>query len=84
MKSAQTEAYEGRVNRVLDHIDRHLADPLTLEDLARVAAFHGQQEDVCKSILNVPGTIRSVLEFIDINGWVHPLCSVRLLREFHC
>lgn len=31
--------YVGRVNRVLDHIDRHLAEPLGLEALARVAAF---------------------------------------------
>jgi AraC family transcriptional regulator len=31
--------YLGRVNRVLDHIDRHLAEPLGLEGLARVAAF---------------------------------------------
>ncbi|MBI5482765.1 MAG: helix-turn-helix transcriptional regulator [Deltaproteobacteria bacterium] len=31
--------YGGRVNRVLDHIDRHLAGPLGLEALARVAAF---------------------------------------------
>ncbi len=31
--------YIGRVNRVLDHIDRHLAEPLGVEALARVAAF---------------------------------------------
>jgi AraC family transcriptional regulator len=31
--------YLGRVNRVLDHIDRNLAEPLHLEQLARVAAF---------------------------------------------
>lgn len=31
--------YVERVNRVLDYIDRHLADPLPLEQLARVGAF---------------------------------------------
>jgi len=31
--------YEKRVNRVIDHIRAHLADDLTLADLARVAAF---------------------------------------------
>jgi AraC family transcriptional regulator len=31
--------YIGRVNRVLDHIDRHLGEPLGLEALAKVAAF---------------------------------------------
>ena len=31
--------YEKRVNRVIDHIRDHLADELTLADLARVAAF---------------------------------------------
>jgi AraC family transcriptional regulator len=31
--------YEQRVNRVVDHITRHLGDPLTLPELARVAAF---------------------------------------------
>jgi AraC-like DNA-binding protein len=31
--------YQKRVNRVLDHIQEHLADELTLADLARVAAF---------------------------------------------
>ena len=31
--------YEKRVNRVLDHIREHLADELTLVDLASVAAF---------------------------------------------
>jgi AraC family transcriptional regulator len=36
--SARPE-YEKRVNRVIDHIREHLADELTLADLARVAAF---------------------------------------------
>jgi AraC family transcriptional regulator len=36
--SARPE-YEKRVNRVVDHIREHLADELTLADLARVAAF---------------------------------------------
>jgi AraC family transcriptional regulator len=31
--------YEKRVNRVIDHVRDHLADELTLADLARVAAF---------------------------------------------
>ena len=31
--------YEKRVNRALDHIQRHLGDELTLAGLARVAAF---------------------------------------------
>jgi AraC family transcriptional regulator len=31
--------YERRVNRVIDHVRAHLADDLTLADLARVAAF---------------------------------------------
>jgi AraC family transcriptional regulator len=31
--------YEKRVNRVIDHVREHLADPLTLAELARVAAF---------------------------------------------
>jgi AraC family transcriptional regulator len=31
--------YEKRVNRVVDHVSAHLADRLTLEGLARVAAF---------------------------------------------
>ena len=31
--------YQQRVNRVVDHIHRHLGDPLTLPALARVAAF---------------------------------------------
>jgi AraC family transcriptional regulator len=31
--------YERRVNRVIDHIQAHLADELTLEQLAAVAAF---------------------------------------------
>ena len=31
--------YEKRVNRVIDHIEHHLAGELSLEGLARVAAF---------------------------------------------
>jgi len=31
--------YTARINRVLDHIEAHLAEPLKLADLARVAAF---------------------------------------------
>jgi len=31
--------YDKRVNRVIDHIRRHLADDLSLAALARVAAF---------------------------------------------
>ena len=31
--------YEKRVNRVIDHVHSHLADDLSLEGLARVAAF---------------------------------------------
>jgi AraC family transcriptional regulator len=36
--SARLE-YDRRVNRVIDHIRGHLAEPLTLDELARVAAF---------------------------------------------
>jgi AraC family transcriptional regulator len=36
---ATTEAYRARFRRVLTHIDRHLGEPLTLEQLAAVAAF---------------------------------------------
>ena len=31
--------YQGRVNRVIDHISAHLDEPLALEELARIAAF---------------------------------------------
>jgi AraC family transcriptional regulator len=31
--------YVERVNRVLDHVQRHIGEPLRLEDLARVACF---------------------------------------------
>jgi len=31
--------YVARINRVMDHVDEHLGDQLTLEELARVAAF---------------------------------------------
>jgi AraC family transcriptional regulator len=36
--SARLE-YDRRVNRVIEHIRKHLAEPLTLGELARVAAF---------------------------------------------
>jgi AraC family transcriptional regulator len=39
MKDPLREEYEGRINRVLDYIDRHLDDKHELETLARVAAF---------------------------------------------
>lgn len=32
-------AYVARINRVIDHVENHLAEPLALEELARVAAF---------------------------------------------
>ena len=38
MDGARLE-YDKRVNRVIDHVRAHLAEPLTLADLARVAAF---------------------------------------------
>jgi AraC family transcriptional regulator len=31
--------YDRRVNRVIDHVRRHLAEPLTLAELARIATF---------------------------------------------
>ena len=31
--------YDKRVNRVIDHVRRHLAEPLTLAELARIATF---------------------------------------------
>lgn len=34
-----TEIYQRRINRVIDHIKEHLAEPLPLEALARVAHF---------------------------------------------
>lgn len=34
-----TDEYTARINRVLDHIERHLAEALTLDELARVASF---------------------------------------------
>lgn len=37
--STPREDYLGRVHRVMDHIDAHLADPLDLPSLAAVAAF---------------------------------------------
>jgi AraC family transcriptional regulator len=38
VNSSQTE-YTQRINRTMDYIDTHLADPLPLEKLAGVAAF---------------------------------------------
>jgi AraC family transcriptional regulator len=37
--SGDGSAYQTRVNRVIDHISAHLGEPLTLADLAGVAAF---------------------------------------------
>ena len=37
--SAHRREYERRVNRVMDYVQAHLADELTLEKLAAVAAF---------------------------------------------
>ena len=37
--SAHRREYERRVNRVMDHVQAHLAEDLTLEKLAAVAAF---------------------------------------------
>lgn len=31
--------YMARINRVIDHVDHHICEPLRLEDLARVANF---------------------------------------------
>src|SRR5262245_31893321 len=39
VRDAGRPEYDRRVNRVIDHVRRHLAEPLTLVDLARVAAF---------------------------------------------
>ena len=39
MAGADRREYERRVNRVIDHIRRHLAEPMTLAELARIAAF---------------------------------------------
>ena len=39
MSGAARLEYDKRVNRVIDHIRERLAEPLTLADLARVAAF---------------------------------------------
>src|SRR5262249_10995900 len=38
-KSSNRREYERRVNRVMDHVEAHLAEELTLERLAAVAAF---------------------------------------------
>lgn len=34
-----TDGYQDRIQRVLDHIDRHLSESLCVEDLSRIAAF---------------------------------------------
>lgn len=34
-----SDAYKARINRVMDHIERHLDRPLPLDELARVACF---------------------------------------------
>jgi AraC family transcriptional regulator len=39
MQTSARAEYVARINRVMDHIDRHLGDPLTLDELAGVAAF---------------------------------------------
>lgn len=39
MTDPNRREYEGRVNRVVDHIHAHLAEELSLAELARVAAF---------------------------------------------
>lgn len=31
--------YLGRVNRAIDHVTRYLAEPLLLDDVARIACF---------------------------------------------
>ena len=36
---SQRADYEGRINRVIDHIEAHIDEPLRLDDLARVACF---------------------------------------------
>jgi AraC family transcriptional regulator len=38
-RKALRAEYMSRINRVMDHIERHLADPLNLEELAGVANF---------------------------------------------
>ena len=39
MRDAGRLEYDRRVNRVIDHVRRHLAEPLTLAELARIATF---------------------------------------------
>ena len=38
-KESTFKAYQGRINRVMDHIENHIEAPLTLDDLSRVACF---------------------------------------------
>lgn len=39
VKDSTTRDYRERVNRVIFHVERHLGEPLHLEELARVACF---------------------------------------------
>ena len=39
MDHIPTLEYARRMNQVIDHIDRHLAEPLVLAELARVSNF---------------------------------------------
>jgi AraC family transcriptional regulator len=39
MQTPPRAEYVARINRVMDHVDGHLGDPLTLDELAGVAAF---------------------------------------------
>jgi AraC family transcriptional regulator len=39
MQTPARAEYVARINRVMDHVDEHLGDPLTLDELAGVAAF---------------------------------------------
>ena len=39
MQTPARAEYVARINRVMDHIDGHLGEPLTLDELAEVAAF---------------------------------------------
>jgi len=39
MQTPARAEYVARINRVMDYVDENLGDPLTLDELARVAAF---------------------------------------------
>jgi hypothetical protein len=46
----QARHYVHRINRAIDHVTRHLAEPLPLEDVARVACcspFHFTTRQLC-------------------------------------